>query len=335
LLSARPIKPTPIETEAKVQTTRLAGELIAMTCRDFQEKWTELLDAETHVSIEARESPSRLAESDQALSDCERALIDHGAECPTCRELGRRYQILRGALRAWGPPPVPPVDLADRILLAATQVPPASPWRILGIGDRRRLRPLVVSLGSIAAAVAVALLLSRFVNHQPHASRPATEIHTSSEAAGPGRSSDSNSEIGTTETRGFNRALVEATEATWDLARSASEPATRISRQVLDATVPVEPSPADAAPGSDPAFGMGTAFEPALSAATLPFPVPNLVPLKPNPAAASALLQQVGDQLVAGVRPLSSSARRAFGFLLGPGLEQQEARDKPPVPKGA
>jgi hypothetical protein len=78
-----------------------------------------------------------------------------------------------------------------------------------------------------------------------------------------------------------------------------------------------------------------SASEPAPALSTRAAPVPSLNPLRPDPAAASALLQQVGDDLASGVRPLSSSARRAFGFLLGPALDQPEARTKPPVAKGA
>ncbi len=46
--------------------------------------------------------------------------------------------------------------------------------------------------------------------------------------------------------------------------------------------------------------------------------MPTLDPLGPDAAGASDVLQQVGDRLAAGVRPLSSTARHAFGFLLGP-----------------
>ena len=91
--------------------------------------------------------------------------------------------------------------------------------------------------------------------------------------------------------RALNVALAEATAATWDLARSASEPAARISRQVLDAATGPERNPAQAASVT----GSGSV------AATVS--VPSLDSLAPDTAAAGAMLQQVGDRLTTGVRP--------------------------------
>jgi hypothetical protein len=50
-----------------------------------------------------------------------------------------------------------------------------------------------------------------------------------------------------------------------------------------------------------------------------------------------AVLNEVGDRVVSRVRPLSASARHAFGFLLGPVSPQREPRDRSraPVAKGA
>ena len=75
----------------------------------------------------------------------------------------------------------------------------------------------------------------------------------------------------------LNEALASATEATWDLARSASEPAARLSRQFLDAATE---------PGRERA--------PATSAAVS---VPSLDSFAPDSAAAVATIQQVGDRL--------------------------------------
>ena len=120
----------------------------------------------------------------------------------------------------------------------------------------------------------------------------------------------------------MNSALAEATAATWDLARSASEPAARISREVLDAATKTDHAPVEAA--SITSAGPVTAN--AL--------VPSLDSLVPD-AAAGAMLQQVSDHFAHGVRPLSDTARNAFGFLRGPTLTKPEVRLNPPAQKGA
>jgi hypothetical protein len=81
-------------------------------------------------------------------------------------------------------------------------------------------------------------------------------------------------------------ALADATAATLDLARTTSAPAARVGRQVL----------ASAVQETEP---------PSLSG---PWPE----------SADPGVLKSVADGLQQGVGPLSGSARRAFGFLLGP-----------------
>ncbi len=95
--------------------------------------------------------------------------------------------------------------------------------------------------------------------------------------------------------RPLTDSLAEATSAGWDLARHASAPAARIGRQVFDsATV-------------------------SLPSATFSRPV------RVRPV--SGVLQSVEERVNAGVRPLSGSARRAFGFLLGtPPVDDQAER---------
>jgi len=119
----------------------------------------------------------------------------------------------------------------------------------------------------------------------------------------------------------LNTALADATDATWDLARLASEPAARIGRQVFDAATSPERTP------SPPGVVVG-AMPDSVS-------VPSLGTLAPDSAAAVATLQQVGDHLASGVRPLSSTARQAFGFLLGPTRPKPEARAHSPGARGA
>jgi len=86
---------------------------------------------------------------------------------------------------------------------------------------------------------------------------------------------------------------------------------------VLDAATGPELNPSLPSPGGDPVS------------------VPSFGSLAPDSAAAVAMLQQVGDRLATGVRPLSTTARHAFGFLLGPAVARPEARTNPASAKGA
>jgi hypothetical protein len=159
------------------------------------------------------------------------------------------------------------------------------------------------------------------------------------------RHSVSGLETGRNDHRGLQRALAEATSATWDLAWSASEPAARISRDMVDATLVGQAFQPDAprstlvgqafqpdAPRSEnarsePRLGPGEAGVAA--------PISTWIPQAPDAATASAVLQQVGDHLAAGVRPLSSTARHAFGFLLGEVPDRPGLRGKRPPAGGA
>lgn len=108
--------------------------------------------------------------------------------------------------------------------------------------------------------------------------------------------------VATVAPRPLTDALAEATSASWDLARHASAPAARIGRHVFDsATVRLPP-------------------------ATFSTPV------RVRPV--SGVLERVEDRVNAGVRPLSGSARRAFGFLLGTPPEAAR-REGAGAPRGA
>ena len=90
-------------------------------------------------------------------------------------------------------------------------------------------------------------------------------------------------------TRPLGDSLAEATSATWELAREASAPAARIGRVAW-----IE------APAPSPAIGVA--------------------PPSPSPG----VLREVGSRVGAGVRPLSGTARNAFGFLLDPVLADRD-----------
>jgi hypothetical protein len=273
---------------------------MAIKCRDFDRLWNELLDAAAAVS-----------------TDRERALLDHAAGCPTCRQVAERYQGLRRALRAWGPPPMAPAGLTDRILAAVrTQALPSEPWS--AAIDRASRYSRWGLTAALAATVAAAITVYLLVGLTIHRSR--LEHAGPSVTRRPGGVPDP---VTVADPRPLHEALASATAATWELARSASEPAARISREVIDVATGSELSPDQ------------TASDAGADTDVVMVSVPRLGSLAPDSDAAVAMLQQVGDRLATGVRPLSSTARRAFGFLLGPSPSKPDARTNPPAEKGA
>jgi hypothetical protein len=270
------------------------GEDDAMTCRNYQHQWDELLDVEARGASVAEE---------------EARLLSHAATCPTCRPIAARYQGLRHALRAWRQPPVPPADLVQRILSTPADPPQPRIWQSAAERARWFCCEKQFEVSILAASVFLAVCVVPAINaylRRERAERPVTVTGNPADArhviGGSVKAPDDDSRAP------LNRALAEATSATWDLARSASEPAARISRDVLDAATVAEPGSGEA-PMVDAATGTSDGL------ASLSVPMPSLDPLAPE--ATAGVLQQVGDQLSAGVGPLSSTARHAFGFLLG------------------
>jgi hypothetical protein len=286
---------------------------MAMTCREFERAWNELLDAEAGGGVER---------PDPGVAGRERALLKHVVGCSSCGQVSARYLALRRAIRAWGPPPAPSAGLTDRIL-AEIQTPAAAAWPIYGVV--RRELPRTRALVSIMAAAMAASVLLGFILHRGIERRrpkePMAVLHNTPVESGRHEGRDSATLV--VDSRALNLAFSEATAATWDLARSASEPAARISRQVLDAATGPDRSPAQ--PTS--IAGSGSVVD-AVS-------VPSLDSLAPDAAAAGAMLQLVGDRLTNGVRPLSNTARHAFGFLLGTAVAKPEVPINPPAQKGA
>jgi hypothetical protein len=291
-----------------------------MTCREFERRLNELIDAESE--IEARALGAGKNGLLPGTSDLEVAIVDHASCCAACQQVAARYQTLRRALAAWNSPPVAPADLAGRILAAAAEVdaPASSAWAVAG-EKRKRWRSLLVPWVSVAAACVLALSAYRFlieVRERPDRAIPrATAVgpaHRVHSVGGPrtGRLADS---------RVLTVALAEATSATLDLARSASEPAARISRQMLDAATEPESRPG----GTD----MPKRATDVVAA------MPAFKSLAPDPSIAGAMLHEVGGQLALGVSPLSRTARHAFSFLLGPAPAKFDGRNTSPAAKGA
>src|SRR5262245_12706097 len=105
-----------------------------MRCQDFERILNERLDARGETAPED-----------------DRALDAHAAVCASCRSVAARYQTLRAALLALGPPPAAPEGFADRFLerWEASRPQPARTWRLV-----RSAWPLAA-----AAAVLVAVVL--------------------------------------------------------------------------------------------------------------------------------------------------------------------------------
>ena len=91
--------------------------------------------------------------------------------------------------------------------------------------------------------------------------------------------------------RSLSLAFAEASKATWAFARDTSAPASRVGNDVFGVA-----NPAEAAP-------------------RLSFSIPLDVTVKVD--SSSEALRSLGRRVNDGVRPLSGTARTAFGFLLG------------------
>jgi hypothetical protein len=293
-----------------------------MNCRQFERICNELIDAGLPImpqsaagaeSTSARTSGASLTAPYRR--DLERRLLGHAASCPACRQLAARYETLRRALCDWVPPPAPPGGLAERILAAARAAAHDWPERRAAIHRPRRVwrvrLPMAAAAAAVLAAGVLGLLFTKLTGNQPpgNDSKPAASLGTRDEATDRAHPTARDAVA-------LHDAVAGATEATWDLARSASEPAARISRHVLDAAAGPEQEPSPPASGADPAS------------------LPSLSSLARDSATAVAVLQQFGDNLATGVRPLSTTARHAFGFLLAPAAAKPDDRASPPAGKG-
>ena len=141
-----------------------------MNCREFENKWNELLDA--HLA---------------GSSQFEQAMETHASTCERCRSVSSRYQVLRQAISAWSAPPVPSAESIERLYeLTVPSTPLRIPSRRLAIGPpgsrwprRRPCSPWPGSAGRPGVSrplpedFAPALIPSTFGRDQPRPDWPA------------------------------------------------------------------------------------------------------------------------------------------------------------------
>jgi hypothetical protein len=267
-----------------------------MNCLEFDELWNDLLDAEPM----GRPAPrADVPDSASPPSARELAAAAHAEACPRCRASHDRYVRLTRAIRDRNTGLhrflAPSPGLTQRILAAVGQS-----------SGRNRLRRAALPLGTAAAAAVILLALA--VAPMPWSpQRPWTgtrrESGTPPETSPSARRSDHPSRG-----RDLNEALADATEATWDLAWTTSGPAARLGRQMIVAAASTQHTPdASSTTPGHPRLGFDALAQ--------------VLRVVPDSTSGSELIQDLGDDLSSSVRPLSSSARQAFGFLraLSPG----------------
>jgi len=233
-----------------------------VNCREFEQLWDDLLDARSEIS-----------------SEFEPSLEAHASGCSRCRAISDRYQLLRQAIAKLRPP-TPSAGSIERLhalTLPSDPVPISIPIR-----TARPRSGLQRSLVAAASFALVWLGANGWLAREPR---------ESAESGPP-------TVVPVAPTGRLSLALAEATEATLDLAREASAPASRIGHDMIAMRelAPATTEPTDAA---------GTVDEPA-----------------------TGLLKAVGDRVGAGVGPISGSARHAFSFLLGPAGEPEPATSR-------
>jgi hypothetical protein len=259
-----------------------------------------------------------LEPSPQLLAEREQAACTHALGCSRCRQVRARYETLRQALRAWVSSSRPEMTLSPTLV-----------ERILAeqkTGSSRRARRWRAALPLGAAGAAVACLIALVLAPLPWRLERVSPGSDRGRPAGPASGSALSPSNRQSDSRVFSEALADATAATWDLARTTSEPAARLGRQVLESATQVENPSGAGASVADPAGSSHPGLD-SLAA---------VLPIVPQTPPGSALLQQVGDGLSASVRPLSSTARQAFGFLRIPSLEKSDNSPiHQPASKGA
>jgi hypothetical protein len=181
---------------------------------------------------------------------------------------------------------------AIRALGPVPTVSEVFPDRVLAEMENARWWPRLLPIMPVAAAAVLVVALTIGVRVW-WTSRPAAVVPPLQAAR-----------VQAIDARDLTSALVDATSATWQLAQEASAPAARLGRQVLEAS---------------------TSEDPPLSLSLPSGVTADLVPGVES-------WQAVGERMNAGLRPLSGTARQAFGFLLGPSAAP--ANPVPRTPRG-
>lgn len=192
-----------------------------MNCRDFDQTWNRLLDAESGP----RRDDGPGAAAGRLAREAE--LLGHADSCPSCLLRHRQFESLRVAIRAWsGRPRVAPAvstAAAERIVRDALAAPEPAPGPVPA-GRRGATRPLAWAAGLAAAALAAAFL------------RPVAPERPRPEPARP---------------VSLSVAVADAREASWRLAWTASEPAARLGLAMLDASLAGDAASDGTAPPPD------------------------------------------------------------------------------------
>jgi hypothetical protein len=225
------------------------------------------------------------------------AAREHARRCAACARAEFGYEALRRALAAWGREVRTSASAHPDLAecLLAALSSPSGSPSSHPPSGRRTGFGLPLWFAVAAAAAVLALAIA------PDRTRIRPGRST---VPAPSRRLDA---------RVLEESLTEATAATLDLARRTSEPAARLGRAVLEAAARAEGVEGQGAP------------------VTLTSVLRGPIDLAPS----STLFQEFGERVSAGVRPLSSTARRAFEFLLAPTSGPNGRRIIPPTSKGA
>ena len=276
-----------------------------MNCQECDQTWNLILDAESSAR---RPFLAEIEPSPQTLAEREQAAHIHARTCPRCQQACSRYETLRQALRAWlsqARPEIGPAEALLKRVMAEQQTRP---------GRHTRHWRTVFSL----TAAACLLVLARIPWKQvisDFGDREGVRKPVNGSVLRPARNQNVS--------RVLSEALADATDATWDLARTTSEPAARLGRQVLESAARVDRTAASTVNSHGPS-------SPGLES------LADVLPTVSQSSPATDLLQQVEDGFSASVQPLSSTARQAFGFLRHPALDKaRNSSIHQPASKGA
>jgi hypothetical protein len=196
-----------------------------MNCQEFDEIWNRLLDDETLAGYKRF---AGLEVPPHELVELEGVAIQHARKCQRCCQAQAWNRKLREALRAWA--------VGDRKTLAHSPRLEGCSLAEPSLGSPRLPRRWKARLSAGAALVAAAILIAVVLT-----SAPDRLWHTDREGNHPGRgtsldlAADSRSTARQADAKLLSEAVSDATAATWNLARSTSQPAAWLGRDVFKA----------------------------------------------------------------------------------------------------